>query len=100
MLVFSGHYCKLTRVNGNGGRLMDLMDFRERAVRRADMSSLKVYEKAEDLREATVVSRSGSEIQVLHPDNYSTVDLRVPDDADIGDSVAVVSIDDVLYYVP
>ena len=100
VVVFQGHHCKLTRVNGNGGRLMDLMDFRERAVRRADMSSIKVYEKAEDLREATVVSRSGSEIQVLHPDNYSTVDLRVPESAEIGDSVRVVTIEDVLYFVP
>ena len=47
-----------------------------------------------------MVSRSGSEIQVLHPDNYSTVDLRVPEDAEIGDSVRVVTIDDVLYFVP
>lgn len=100
VVLFQGHHCKLTRVNGNGGRLMDLMDFRERAVRRADMFDIRVYEKAEDLREATVVSRSGSEIQVLHPDNYSTVDLRVPEDADIGDSARVVVIDDVLYYVP
>ena len=100
VVLFQSHYCKLVRVNGNGGRVLDLNDFRERAVRRADMSGIKVYERAEDLKDATVVSRSGSEIQVLHPDNYSTVDLRVPEDADIGDTVKVVAIDDVLYMVP
>ena len=100
VVTFQGRYCKLTRVNGNGGRVLDLDDFRERSVRRADMTGIKVYESAEDLRDATVVSRSGSEIQVLHPDNYSTVDLRVPEGADIGDTVKVVSIDEVLYLVP
>ena len=100
VVLFQNHYCKLVRVNGNGGRVLDLNDFRERAVRRADMSGIKVYERAEDLKDATVVSRSGSEIQVLHPDNYSTVDLRVPEDADIRDMVKVVAIDEVLYMVP
>ena len=79
---------------------MNLADFRERSVRRSDMTSVKLYERSEDLREATVVSTSGSEIQVLDPSNYSTVDLRVPEGAEIGDSVRVVSIDDVLYMVP
>ncbi len=100
VVVFQGHHCKLVRVSSGGGRVIDLGDFRERAVRRADMTEIKLYEKASDLKEATVVSRSGSEIQVLHPDNYSTVDLRVPEGAEIGDSVRVVSIDDALYYVP
>ena len=100
VVVFQGHHCKLTRVNGNGGRVVDLSDFRERTVRRQDMSELRIYEKAADIREATVVSRSGAEIQVLDPSNYSTVDLRVPEGAEIGDTVAVVNIDDAWYYVP
>lgn len=100
VVVFQGHHCKLTRVNGNGGRVVDLSDFRERAVRRQDMSELRIYEKAANIREATVVSRSGAEIQVLDPSNYSTVDLRVPEGAEIGDTVAVVNIDDAWYYVP
>lgn len=100
VVISDGRYCKLVRVSGNGGRVMDLMNFRERAVRRADMPDLKLYEKSEDLREATVISSSGSEIQVLHPDNYSTVDLRVPEGFEQHDSVKVVTIDDVLYMVP
>lgn len=100
VVAFQGRYCVLTRVNGSGGRLMDLSDFRDRSVRRADMTSIKLYEKSADLADATVVSRSGSEIQVLDPSSYATVDLKIPADAEIGDSVKVVRIDDVLYFVP
>ncbi len=100
VVIFEGRYCKLTRVSGNGGRVLDLMNFREKSVRKSDMASIKLYEKEDDLKEATVISSSGSEIQVLHPDNYSTVDLRVPEGYEAGDSVSTVTIEDVLYLVP
>ncbi len=100
VVLSEGRYCKLTRVSGSGGRVMDLINFRERSVRRADMPDLKLFEKASDLKEATVINRAGNEIQVLHPDNYSTVDLRVPEGYDAGETVSVVTIDDVLYVVP
>ena len=100
VVTFQGAYYLLSRLNGTGGKILNLADFRERSVRRSDMTSVRLYERSEDLREATVVSTSGSEIQVLDPSNYSTVDLRVPEGAEIGDSVRVVSIDDVLYMVP
>lgn len=100
VVTFQGRHCKLSRVNGNGGRVVDLEDFRDRSVRRQDMSSIRLYAQVSELQEATVISRSGSEIQVLDPSNYSTVDLRVPEGSDVGDSVKVVRIEDVLYYVP
>lgn len=100
VVVYEGRYCKLIRVAGSGGRVMDLMNFRERSVRKSDMPDLKLYEKAVDLKDATVINVAGSEIQVLHPDNYSTVDLRVPEGYGCGESVKVVTIDDALYLVP
>lgn len=93
-------YWLLARVNGTGGRLTSLKDFRETSVRRKDMPELKVYCKAAELEEATVVSSMPGEIQVMDPRSYATVDLLVPEGADIGDAVRVVRIDDVLYYVP
>lgn len=100
VVTLGGRYYKLERANSGGGKIMDLADFRERTVRRPDMPQLKLYERLSALPEATVVSRSGSEIQVLDPRNYTTVDLRVPEGAEVGDTVRVVSIDDVLYLVP
>ena len=100
VVVFGNRYCKLVRVSGSGGRVLDLMDFRERSVRKSDMPDIRLYAKEEDLKEAVVVSRTGGEIQVLHPDNYSTVDLRVPEGYECGTSVRTVAIDDALYLVP
>jgi nonsense-mediated mRNA decay protein 3 len=100
VVVFENRYCKLVRVSGNGGRVLDLMNFREKAVRKSDMTEIKLYEKSEDLKDATVINDMGSEIQVLHPDNYSTVDLKVPEGFEHGESVKTVVIDDVLYLVP
>lgn len=95
-----GKYYKLSRILSTGGRLISLKDFKEVHVRRADMPLIKVYRKESELPEATVVSASPSEIQVLNPANYSTLDLRIPSDASIGDTVRVIDIDGLLYYVP
>ena len=100
VVIFENRYCKLIRVSGNGGRVLDLMNFRESSVRKSDMTSIKLYEKADDLKEATVINVTGNEIQVLHPDNFSTVDLKVPEGYEAGDSVRTVAIEDVLYLVP
>jgi nonsense-mediated mRNA decay protein 3 len=100
VIQFEGRYYKLVRLTGAGGRIMDLSNFKERTVRRTDMDSFKVYEKRSGLREATVVSSSGGEIQVLRPDNYAVADLRVPEGFEPGEAVKTVSIDDVLYLVP
>ncbi len=100
VVISGGRYCKLLRISSYGGRALDLFDFRERAVRKADLPSLKLYEKAGNLKDATVISRSAGEIQILHPDTYSSVDLKVPEGYEAPETVSVVSIDDVLYLVP
>ena len=100
VVIHNGRHCKLLKVSGSGGKVMDLMDFRETSVRKTEMPDLRVYEAAGDLREATVINRSDGEIQVMHPDNYSTVDLRVPEGFEAGETVRIVSVDDVLYIVP
>lgn len=100
VVVCEGRYCKLTSVSGIGGRVLDLMNFREHSVRRSEMEDLRIHEKSADLMDATVINRSESEIQVMHPSNYSTVDLRVPEGFEAGETVKTVMIDDVLYLVP
>jgi len=100
VVQFEGRYFKLTRLSNSGAKVIDLMNLRERAVKRSDVPALKVYARSADLRDAVVVSRAGGEVQILNPSNYSTVDLTIPEEAETGDTVKVVEIDDTLYYVP
>ncbi|MDR1690672.1 MAG: hypothetical protein LBR42_02355 [Candidatus Methanoplasma sp.] len=100
VIQFEERYFKLNRVSGNGAKVIDLMNFRERAVKRSDTPSFKVHERSEDLKEATVISKGQKEVQVLDPMNYSAVDISIPEGAEVGDTVKVARIDDALYYVP
>ena len=100
VVLFENRLCKLVKVSGTGGRVLDLMNFRERSVRRTEMPDLKVIEKGSELKRAEVISSSGSEIQVMNPVNYSVADLRVPEGFVPGESVCVTEWDDALYLVP
>ena len=81
---------KLISVNKSGGRIMDLSTFRDMPIKRSELSDIRIMFKGSELSDAVVVSRSGDEIQVLHPRTYSTVDLRIPKGAEIGESVKVI----------
>ena len=100
VIRFEGRYFKLIRISNSGAKVIDIINHRERAIKRSDVPSFKVHVRVSDLREAVVVSKAGAEIQILNPLNYSTVDMKVPADAEIGDTVKVVEIDDILYFVP
>ena len=100
IVLFEGRPYKLSVIGKGGAKIMRLGNFNITPIREAQMRSLKVHTKYDDIMKATVVSRSGKEIQVLHPISYSTVDLRIPEKADIGDVVDVAEVDDVLFFVP
>ncbi|MBQ2485820.1 MAG: hypothetical protein II518_02015, partial [Candidatus Methanomethylophilus sp.] len=93
-------YYLLTRVSNSGGKIKSLNNFADMTVRRPNMPELKVYAKSTELETADVISQSSGEIQVMDPTNYSVKDILVPRDAVIGDTVKVVRIDGILYYVP
>jgi len=100
VVMHNGMPYKLSGVSKGNGKLISLGEFRETSIRSSDMHSLKVHTKKDDLMKATVVSRSKGEIQILHPLNYSTIDVKVPSDAAIDESVDIVDVDDVIFYVP
>lgn len=100
VVIFDKRYYKLSKLSGNGAKIIDLLNFTERSVKRADMHDIKVYRISDELTDVTVVSRSGNEIQILDPYKYLTVDMQIPDEAEIGDTVKAVEIDDAFYYVP
>ena len=100
VIIYEGRYFKLNRFSNNGAKVVDIMNHRERTVKRTDIPSFKVHARSADLKETVVVSRGKGEIQVLDPSNYSTIDLAVPEDAEIGETVKVVEIDESLHFVP
>ena len=100
VVIFEGRYYKLQRVFGSGGKLVDLITFMERSVKKSDMPTFKIHEKYEDLRDATVISRSPDELQIMDPRNYSVSEIKIPTMTDVGDTVKVTDIEDVLYFVP
>ena len=69
-------------------------------MRKAELQDMKVLVKSADVMEAIVLSSSGSEVQVMHPVNYSTLDLRVPPNTEVGETVQVVQVEEQLYYLP
>lgn len=91
---------KLASISKNGAKILSLIDFREMTVKRGDIRSIKLFEERKNMKEAMVISHSGNEIQVMDPSNYSTVDLKVPEGQHIGETVNVVNVDEVMYYVP
>jgi nonsense-mediated mRNA decay protein 3 len=100
IVTFRKKYYMLKRVSSQGGRLVSMKDFRELPVKRQDMPEVKVFAKRSEAREAVVVSTSDKEIQVMDPSTYETIDLRIPMYSEVGETVPVISIEDVLYYVP
>lgn len=102
VLEHRGAPCKLVALNKTGGRLVSLVDFREATVRRGEVQDMRILVKERDLKEALILSRSANEVQVMHPTNYSAVDLRIPQDADAieGGEARIAQIDDDIYYYP
>ena len=100
VVMFEDAAYKLSGIGKGNGKLIRLKDFRETAIRRSQMSSLRVHTPHNRIAKATVVSRSKDEIQILHPSNYSTVDIRIPPGTEIGETAQVVDIDGVMFFVP
>ncbi len=99
VVIWKDNYYRLSRVFATGGRLTALKDFREVTLRKSDMPALKVYCKESELLDVAVISGSAPELQVLNPVNYETLDIRVPEDAVIGETVKATVVDDIMYFV-
>lgn len=100
ILEMNGKPHLLSGLNKTGGRLTSLNDFRDTSARKNEIQAMKILAKVSDRKDAIVLTSTGTEVQVMHPTNYSTIDLRIPQDVEIGETVQVVQIEDVLYYVP
>jgi len=57
-------------------KLMNLMNGRERSIQRSALDKGKAVSRRDDVRETTVVSVTGDEVLMLHPDSFETVTAR------------------------
>ena len=99
ILEYKGKPHILTKINKTGGKIKNLESFQEYSVRKSELQDMKVLAKPEDFVDAIVVSSNDDEIQIMHPSNYSTIDVKIPKDCMVGESVTVVLLDDVLYFI-
>lgn len=97
VIRYEDKICLLTGIGKFGGKVTDLNTFREITVKKNDLLKVKVMVKKKDLVPAIVVSKTGDEVQVMHPVTFSTVDLRLPKGVDVGENVLVADIDGELY---
>ena len=65
-----------------------------------EMRKARVLGGEEMVKTAVLVSENGSEIQVMNPNTYITVDMKKPAGFVPSDSVYVIDHDDRLYLVP
>lgn len=91
---------QIVNMGKNGVKLMNLRDFRIQAVKPAEMRSLKVIRKREETQEAVVVNVGEGEVQVLHPGNFRTLDIRIPADYMVGETVKVTDYEGELFFIP
>ncbi|MCQ2086110.1 MAG: hypothetical protein MJY54_01605 [archaeon] len=100
-IVFhNDHVCKLNSIGRNGIQATDLSNFRHFFIKKSATPSIKVIAETEEIAEATVVHVSNDEIQILHPRDYSTQDIRIPPNSRIGERVKVIEVKGELFYIP
>jgi nonsense-mediated mRNA decay protein 3 len=70
-------------------------------VSNADMTSAKVIGRKEDLLEAVILNETDREVQVMHPGNFKTFDLKKPPKFERkGDTVKVFQYEDEFFLLP
>lgn len=97
---YAGGLHLLSRIFASGGRITALADFRDRNLKHTEMEGLEVVLGADELIDAVVVSRSETEIQILHPTTYETIDLVVPAGTPAAETAKVANIDGTIFFVP
>ncbi|MCX6651660.1 MAG: NMD3-related protein [Methanomassiliicoccales archaeon] len=82
-------------------KLTNLKTAQSVTVSNSDMISAKVVGRKEDLLEAVIVNETDREVQVMHPTNFKTFDLKKPPKFERkGDTVKVFQYEEEYYLLP
>jgi nonsense-mediated mRNA decay protein 3 len=101
VILHKGRPHLVTAITSSKTKLINLKTHEPSMENNMDLREAKVIGKREDILEAVVLSESAKELQVMHPRNYSTVELRKPQGFKVeGETVKVVLFEDEIYLVP
>ena len=87
-------------IDGKKVLFKNLISLSKNSVQWRDYNKIETVAKKEDIRETTVTSITPSSIQVLHPDSYEPIDLKINEETakiQIGSQIPVIVIDENVY---
>jgi nonsense-mediated mRNA decay protein 3 len=102
-LAYGNHLGQIVDLKGNKIILRDLDTIEIKSQSWKEYPNLEIVAKRQDIHTTTVTSKSPTNIQVLHPENYQPRDLGIRPELsflNIGDQVKVVEIRNKLYMLP
>jgi nonsense-mediated mRNA decay protein 3 len=104
-VVINDMLLRINRLDATNIHVYNLSEYKPETIARAQLrtTKLKILGGSELIQKAQLISVRGNEVQVLDPDDYSTVELIKPDGLSIGEPTATINVikyDGNLYIIP
>ncbi len=91
---------KIININGNHIQTQNLENQETTSIPWNKYDKTKLISKKEDIKKTTVTNKTPTHIQILDPEDYSTVDLNMKpeyQDIEIGEEINCIKINNILY---
>jgi len=90
----------IRKYSSKGIKVVDLKDWKEYNFRHKEVSSCKILEKKDAVKEAVVVNKRGKDVQILDPESYETREVLLPEDIELGEVVKIVKHSEEIFIIP
>ena len=90
----------IRRYSSKGIKAVGLNDWKDYNFRHNEISSCKVLDKKDVIREAVVVNKRGRDVLILDPDSYKTKEILLPKDIKLRETVKIVKYDEEIFVIP
>lgn len=87
-------------IDGKKMLFKDLVSLNKISVQWRDYDKIETAAKKEDIKETTVTAKTPDSVQVLHPDSYEPIDIKINEEtakAEIGSQIPVITINNDVY---
>ncbi len=99
-ISFEDKIFEIINISGKSIHCKNLKDFTESNIGWKHSNEIKLIEKSTEIKPSILTDKSPNMIQILDPDDYSTVDLNMNEefnDIDIGQEVSTIKINGQVY---